>query len=609
PRPPSAGFGSHAAAALPITDDDPAADTEPGSATADGRDQGLPQRAFARIFRGFVSARAVLGVLLLAMQGLITVYATHAPSIPALLVCIAYAGTALLLVLQVELQWPVRLPASPARGVPAADRALQGLGVLASVGADVLCFGLLLALTADGPLNVSALLLLPVLMAGALLPRQRALAVAAGVVLILLAGAWWRVMAGAELASQMTQAGMTGGATFAMVLLTLEMAERLARQEVTAASTLEMARQQALLNRLMIEEMQDGVMVVDRSGHVRAANPAALALIGAPSGARFAAFDLQQQPVWQPLWAALERGYASGHWPAGGEDITLRLVQGAHVEERGLRLRLRFTRRRDTRLGEALCVLFMEDMRVLRQRARQEKLAAMGRVSAGIAHEIRNPLAAISQANALLGEDLTHPAQRQLTHMVADNVERLQRIVADVLEVAPGGGSHDAPVIDLAQQVPALCADWAHTVGLALVGHSPLRIDVAPTPMPVRFDPDHLRRVLVNLLDNALRHGSHRSEALWVVAQPLGRGEVLLAVRSDGAPIAVDVEPFLFEPFFSTRSRGSGLGLYICRELCERYGAAIEYRPGDPDTRYRNEFALTLPRIAVPAAPSPAARG
>ena len=81
----------------------------------------------------------------------------------------------------------------------------------------------------------------------------------------------------------------------------------------------------------------------------------------------------------------------------------------------------------------------------------------------------------------------------------------------------------------------------------------------------------------------------------------------VLSVASDGPPIGPDVEPHLFEPFFSTRSRGSGLGLYICRELCERYGASIEYRPRAPTERHRNGFVVFMQRgsLALPAHPSP----
>ena len=141
---------------------------------------------------------------------------------------------------------------------------------------------------------------------------------------------------------------------------------------------------------------------------------------------------------------------------------------------RTLRARIRFTLRRDSPAREEFCVLFIEDLRSVQARRRQEKLAAMGRVSAGVAHEIRNPLAAISQANALLSEDATDPAQRQLTKMVADNVERLKRIVDDVMEVAPGQ-VHDVVPIDATAHVGALCSEWARANGVALGDRSVLQ--------------------------------------------------------------------------------------------------------------------------------------
>jgi len=259
---------------------------------------------------------------------------------------------------------------------------------------------------------------------------------------------------------------------------------------------------------------------------------------------------------------------------------------------------VRFTRHKAAQANEDFCVLFLEDVRNMQARSRQEKLAAMGRVSAGIAHEIRNPLAAIAQANALLAEDATDAAQRQLTRMVADNVDRLKRIVDDVMEVAPGA-VQDIVAIDATAMVAAICSDWARSVGVKLGEQSVLRVELPPQPLGVAFDAEHLRRVLVNLLDNAHRHASGAPGAVVLRLDSRDDARAFLSVASDGTPITAEVERYLFEPFFSTRSRGTGLGLYICRELCERYGASIDYRAraaGDP---HPNEFYVVMRRMPL----------
>ncbi|MGE5116930.1 MAG: sensor histidine kinase, partial [Betaproteobacteria bacterium] len=392
-----------------------------------------------------------------------------------------------------------------------------------------------------------------------------------------------------------------GSGLFVITLLSGELAGRLAREERTARGSLELARQQAQLNRLVIEEMQDGVLVVDRRGRVRAANPAARALL-VPSGMTHAApFALHGTDAWEPLVRAVERAFVEGSWPEAGRDVTLAFAPGL---VRTVRLRVRFTQRREPQASEDVCVIFLEDVRSVLARTRQEKLAAMGRVSAGIAHEIRNPLAAIAQANALLAEDATDPAQRQLTHMVGENVERLKRIVDDVMEVAPGAPG-SAAAIDAAATVAHICAEWAHMAGVATGDGGALAVEVPAEPLAVVFDAEHLRRVLVNLLDNALRHAGAVPAAIAVRLAARDEREAALTVASGGAPIAPEVEPHLFEPFFSTRSRGTGLGLYICRELCQRYGGSIDYRPRGEGPDRRNEFLVLMRRGALPSA-SPA---
>jgi two-component system sensor histidine kinase PilS (NtrC family) len=256
-------------------------------------------------------------------------------------------------------------------------------------------------------------------------------------------------------------------------------------------------------------------------------------------------------------------------------------------------------------------VLFLEDVRAVEARARQDKLAAMGRVSAGVAHEIRNPLAAISQANALMLEDALPPGQQRLAAMISANVGRLKRIVDDVLAVAPGAAA-TAVEIDAAAELARVCDEWRQGAAPELRAAERMAVQLPGKALPVLFDAEHLRRVLVNLLDNALRHASDEPGAVQL---RLARGPVpaavTLSVASDGAAITPEVERHLFEPFFSTRSRGSGLGLYICRELCERHGGSIDFHLAPPGARHRNIFSVVMPAAPPnppqppPAAPTP----
>ena len=540
---------------------------------------------FERIYRIFIAARAALGVALvvtLGVAGLFGVRPTHLVS----LVSIGYAALAISMWL---------LPRFRRPAAPQAFARLRSPQWIATIGADVVCFIALHVLALGSSLNYQALLVLPVLMAGILTPRLLALATAAAITLMLLGIAWLSSPLQGDTTLAMTQAGLAGSGFVVITVLAGELARRLAREEMSARGSLEMARQQARLNRLVIEEMQDGVLVVDRRGRVRAANPAARRLL-APSGmCRTAPFQLRGVAAWEGLVATVERAFGEVSWPAAGRDVVLQFENQSH---RTLRARIRFTRRREPQATEEFCVMFLEDIRNMQARSRQEKLAAMGRVSAGIAHEIRNPLAAIAQANALLAEDATDPAQRHLMTLVADNVERLKRIVDDVMEVAPGQ-EQLVGAIDATAQVAAVCRDWTRANGVQLGEQSVLRVELPHEPVGVAFDAEHLRRVLVNLLDNAHRHATGAPGAILLKLDAGNELRVFLSVLSDGPPIPADVEPYLFEPFFSTRSRGTGLGLYICRELCERYGASIDYRLRPYAGTQRNGFFVDMRRAAL----------
>lgn len=547
--------------------------------SADGA--GLP-----RILRTYVAARAALALALVLAPWMAALMGSR-PALPVMLVCLAYAAQSMSF-------WLIH-GARDDRALP--DHLLPRQW-LSTIGVDLLAFSVLRLLDPSAQLNYTALLVLPVLMSGVLTRRLVALATAAGVTLVMLLGAlplFNDGERGGDMLLQLSQAGLAGAGMFLIALLASELSQRLAREERSARSNLELARQQTLLNRLVIEEMGEGVLVVDRRGRVRAINPAARALLGELGQAMSLPSPLSDQPRLHGLLQSLEQAYVQGSWPASARELALVLDGG---ERRMLQVRARFTRRggiaADDTPPEDICVLFLEDMRAVQGRARQDKLAAMGRVSAGIAHEIRNPLAAISQANALLLEDALLPPQRQLSRIVADNVERLKRIVDDVLAVAPGAAV-PTTTIDARAEIAQVIGDWRRSAKPESGAADRLVVDLPGSAQAVRFDAEHLRRVLVNLLDNASRHASGQPGAVQVRLSPGPRaGQVSLTVASDGEPIAPDVEHRLFEPFFSTRSRGSGLGLYICRELCERHGASIEYQPAPTSARHRNVFIVAM---------------
>ena len=547
--------------------------------------------AFTRIERTYIAARAAVGSGLVVAAITSDLIGSRAP-LDSTLLSAAYALQAILL-------WLLpRFRTQPAREPSPAQRRRQWLS---TIGVDLVAFSALHLLASGGTLNYAALLVLPVLMAGVLTPRLLALGTAAGVTLLLLVVAARLSIGGQDVTQPLLQAGLAGLGLFAITLLAGELAGRLAREELAARGSLELARQQAQLNRLVIEEMADGVLVVDHRLRVRAANPAARSLLVAQGQGPVAPFMLADRPAWSALATAVTEALAERDWPEAGRDIVL-AFDGGH--SRTVRLRVRFTRRRalDDEDGagaeQPLVVLLLEDVRTAQTRLRQEKLAAMGRVSAGVAHEIRNPLAAIAQANALLLEDELAPTQRRLAGIVADNVERLRRIVDDVLEVAPGVAPQPQR-IDATSVVGTAVSEWARTNGVGIGPDRRLRTELPQQPLAVLFDPEHLRRVLVNLLDNARRHASDSPGAIFLRLAALDDDRAVLSVFSDSDPLPPEVQRHLFEPFFSTRSRGSGLGLYICRELCERYGASIEYRSRPGAERLRNEFAVTMRREAA----------
>lgn len=537
-----------------------------------------------RQWQGFMTARLLLGVVLVALQ--IGLYVTGtANSVLQIAISVAYLlGT-----------FASKLFVKPR---PLGQSINKVWGAL--VGLDLLTFSALQMLQASSgtSINYTPLFALPILLASVLGSLRLALGTAAGITVLMLVEAWLSyIKAPTDATPYFAQTALSGVGYFAIAWLSNQLAARLATEGIRARKSDLLATLQRQVNALVIESLPDGVIVVDERGAVRAANPAARQLLGSSVTLSSQMFDLHDEVGWRPLLNLTRLCVGTGHNQE--EDVTIR-----HGNEgpRRLHARARLAAYQG-QTGNSLCVLFLQDQRELEARVRTERLASMGRLSTAVAHEIRNPLSAITQANALLDEDITDPKLKKLTAMVGQNAKRLEKIVNDILNISrvqPFDPGYLIPAVPLDTSVHRICSEWSAQSA------SQQRIAVYPADpaIGVRFDTDHLRRILVNLLDNARRYTKDRAETIQVFASVSDAHHVSISVWSESPPLDQSVELHLFEPFFSSESRSSGLGLYICRELCERHEASIMYQRtarsvlGQPTEG--NEFVVTFRRADSP---------
>lgn len=546
------------------------------------RPRGPEFSPFHRLWLGFMAARIGIAIAMLVLLGGLMLSGLTPVDYWQLGLCATYLAAVL----------AVRVFTRPA--LPGRTFDPQWVS---TIGIDLLAFSTLHFLQPAG-LNFSPLYALPVLTAAVLGSTLLALGTAAAVTLLLLIDAWVLALQVPDYAPRLVQAGLTGGGYFAVALLGNQMAKRLAREEATARRSRSVARTQAHVNEVVIETLTEGVLVVGADWRIHAANPAARSLLGWQAKEAPASLALVSRPGWKPLAALAQRTFTEHR--SQNAELALELAPGERLH---VRVRTRLTPPQDLQ-ADALCVMFLQDLREAEARLRTEKLAAMGRMSAAVAHEIRNPLAAITQANGLLAEELADPAHQQLTTLVRKNTQRLSQIVEEILNLARVQ-QPSTDWLELDQAVQALVAEW-HASGAA---GGRLQLALGSSGAWAAFDGEHLRRVLVNLLDNALRYASGRRGAIVVATDAAGE-QARLRVWSDGRPLDPGVQRHLFEPFFSSESRSTGLGLYICRELCERHGATISYaRTPAPDAaagREGNEFTVSFrSRAAVQPALHP----
>ncbi|HET8881045.1 MAG TPA: ATP-binding protein [Solimonas sp.] len=374
-----------------------------------------------------------------------------------------------------------------------------------------------------------------------------------------------------------SQAGLLGLMFFATSLTAAMVGLRARRSEAVAARVGSEFINLTRLNDNIIAAMQAGVLVVDVDGRVRTANAAAQRLT-----ADRASVDSQLDAALPELHAAL-RDWRNGITPPAGNAI---------AGPAGRELLPRFTRLGWGELAPTLIML--EDAGALRAQAQQMKLAALGRLSANIAHEIRNPLSAITQAGQLLAEQSDLDAgNHRLLDMIQRHAVRIDQIVRSVL--------------DISRREPAVRArldlrdSLRHSAALYHESHAQhLRsIELADVPagLTVLFAPEQLRQVLFNLWDNSFEHGGADGRAITVLLQAgvePDSGLPWLELSDNGVGLRDELLDRIFEPFFTTHAAGTGLGLYLSRELCEYNQAQLSCVPGPRGACFRIVFSTPV---------------
>jgi two-component system sensor histidine kinase PilS (NtrC family) len=429
---------------------------------------------------------------------------------------------------------------------------------------DIVAVALLIHASGGISSGIGGVLIVSVGTLALLLPPQRALMLAAVSALVLLGQQTYAHLQGITMTAQFAPVGILGAVIFVITSVVQLLRTRLVETEALAEQRGIDLRNLVELNDYIIQHLRESIVVVDGEDQVRLINESAVKQLGAGARAR----ETSLSTVSPELSAHLRR------WRSGSN---VDRTQMAFSSPDGTSVQPHFAALSSGRGGGV--VIFLEDTSLIAERVQQAKLAALGRLSASIAHEIRNPLGAMSHAGQLLAESPgMGDDEHRLTDIIRVNSRRVSQIVESVLALS----RREAARPELLQLVPwteDFTREFVQTLELdeGTVALAPGRGDI-----DVRMDPTHLHQILWNLCDNAVKYASAAAGAIAVelscgVLESSGRPYLEVADRGPG--IRPDKVEQIFEPFYTSQPGGTGLGLYISRELAERNGAALRYQP------------------------------
>jgi len=414
--------------------------------------------------------------------------------------------------------------------------------------------------------GLSILIILPVAAASLLLESRRAYFVAALCSLAVIGQELLSARLGNTDPSYLTGAGVVGVIVFVfaaagtMLGTRLQESEALVRQRDVDLANL------AELSQYIIQRMRESIVVVDASDRIRLINESAAQILGAASATPGALLGEVSPKLL----------YFLSTWRRDPQE--LRQSTATFIASDGSRV----VQPHFAALGSqppAPVLVFLEDTSLLAEKIQQSKLAALGRLSASIAHEIRNPVAAMSHAGQLLGESpVLGPEEQRLTDIIRTNSERVNTIINNVLKLSRRDATHPER-LSLGDWLHAFVEEFAETTQVA---ENVLQVADPAYDVEVRADPSHLHQVLWNLCDNAIKYAvaegtSGAIELRWGRAALSARPYLEVCDRGPG--ISAENAERIFEPFFTGNKGGTGLGLFLARELCQCNGAVLIYEP------------------------------
>jgi two-component system, NtrC family, sensor histidine kinase PilS len=429
---------------------------------------------------------------------------------------------------------------------------------------------LLLLLHACGGIGsgLGLLLLLPVGGLAFLLPPRSALFLAAVAAIAVLADTIWQQLNGHADIVVYASAGLLGIVLFIIATAGSVVASRMRESEdLVRQKDIDLANL-AELSQYIVQHLRESLLVVDAADKIRLINESAAEILG----------DDQAVPGALVGEVSPRLLYSLATWRQGerGENSPASFVaaDGARV------IQPHFAPLGGMAPGPTL--IFLEDTSLMAERVQQGKLAALGRLSASIAHEIRNPVGAMSHAGQLLAESSRiGPDERRLTDIIRNNSERVSTIINNILQLSRREATKPTR-LTLGDWVEEFLDEFCETMQVA---RSRIGFQETAPELEVRIDPTHLHQVVWNLCDNAIKYGEARGgisvEIKLGRLNPSSRPFLEVADRGPGIePKAVDR---IFEPFFTGRKGGTGLGLFIARELCQLNRAILLYEPRGGD--------------------------